>query len=146
MTIEETRKIVLSFFENDRKALIHNYDKKLIFNGHSFQIRPDDAFYFPNKVIIVEYENNLRPVESISKYFWLFTKTEWRKEKLKIYLLLTINNSRLENNYKIRTESIQILGDELKKQYPDLFDFSFLNYSDLNKDKLVSELTKMTNK
>jgi hypothetical protein len=53
-----------------------------------------------------------------SKYFWLFTKTEWLKENLKICLLLTINNSRLEKDYKIRTESIQILGTELKKQYP----------------------------
>jgi len=146
MTIEETRKIVLSFFENERTYLLHNYDKELISNGHSFQIRPDDAFYFPSKLIIVEYENNLRPVESISKYFWLFKKTEWLKEKLKIYLLLTINNSRVENNYKLRTESIQILGNDLKKQYPSLFDFYFLNHSELNKDKLISALTKMTNK
>lgn len=141
MTIEETRQIVLSFFENDKKLLVHNYDKTLITKGHTFQIRPDDAFYFHNKVIIVEYENNLRPVESISKYFWLFTRTEWLKENLKIRLLLTINNSRVEKDYKIRTESIQILGTELKKQYPNLFDFYFLNYADLNKDKIVSVLT-----
>ena len=145
MTIDKTRQIILSYFDNNKRFLVHNYDKKLISNGNTFQIRPDDAFYFNDKVIIIEYENNLRPVESISKYFWLFTKTEWLKENLRIILLLTVNNSRVEKNYKIRTESIQILGHELKKQYPKLFDFYFINYSDLKKEKLVGELTKMTN-
>lgn len=145
MTIEETRQIVLSFFEKNRNVLVHTDDKKLFHNGHSFQIRPDDAFYFSDKVIIVEYENNLRPVESISKYFWLFEKTEWLNEKLKICLLLTINNRRLAEDYKIRTESIQILGAELQKQYSVLFSFHFLNFTDLNQDRIFNELIKMTN-
>ncbi len=126
--------------------MVHTDNKKLLNNGHSFQIKPDDAFYFSDKVIILEYENNLRPVESISKYFWLFEKTEWLNEKLKISLLLTINNRRLAEDYKIRTESIQILGAELQKKYPFLFDFHFLNFADLNQYRIFNELIKMTNK
>jgi hypothetical protein len=144
MIIEDTRQIVLSFFKTNRDVLVHRYNKKLVSNEYSFQIKPDDAFYFQDKVIIVEYENNLRPVESISKYFWLFKNTEWSKVNFKMRLLLTINNKRLAEKYKIRTESIKILGAELQRQYPILFDFYFLSFADLNQNKIFSELNKMT--
>ncbi|MDM1050357.1 MULTISPECIES: hypothetical protein [Sphingobacterium] len=95
MTINETKKIVSSYFEKNTTCIECKSDKKLIVNSNKYRIRPDDAFYFANKVFIMEYENNLRPVESISKYFWLFRQTDWLKENIKILMLLTINNSKV---------------------------------------------------
>ena len=145
MNIHDTRKIILSYFETNCLFSQHTHGKILSFNGKTYQIRPDDAFYYPDNILVIEYENNLRPVESISKYLWLFKKSNWVREALKINLLLTINNQRIEKDYKIRTESIQILGDELKRQYPLMFNFCFINYSNLNEEKLIKELHRITN-
>ncbi|MBL1410108.1 hypothetical protein [Sphingobacterium faecale] len=135
MTTNDTKQIVALYFE-EKNHITHKYDKKLIINNRKYRIRPDDAYYFANKVVIVEYENNLRPVESISKYLWLFRKTNWLNENIKISLLLTINNCKVESDYKIRTESILELGELLKQLYPDHFDFSLLSYSDLDNDNI----------
>ncbi len=113
-------------------------------NGRNYRIMPDDAFYHSDRVLLFEYENNKRPVESISKYFWLFNNTEWLKENIKIKLLLTINNQEVEAEYAIRTESIQILGKKLNQEYPNNFDFHFLNYSELTEENLLAKLAEMT--
>ena len=74
---------------------------------------PDEAFYFEDKVILVEFESNKRMVESISKYWWLFRNTDWLKNKIKLELHFVILKS---HDDQIREESVQILGNELAKQ------------------------------
>jgi hypothetical protein len=140
MNIEDTQKIILSYLETNGPFLYHRRNKTLIYENNPYRIRPDDAFYYQDNILLVEYENNKRPVESISKYYWLFKNTNWLEEALKINLLLTINR---ENINTIRTETIQILGDELKAKCPLKFDFCFINYNDLNEETLIAHLQRM---
>jgi len=139
MTINDTKQIVALYFE-EKDHISHKWDKKLVINERKYRIRPDDAYYFANKVIIVEYENNLRPVESISKYLWLFKRTNWLNENVKISLLITINKKKTESNYAIRIESIRELGNMLKELYPNHFDFILLNYSELDNGSINKSL------
>ena len=142
MDIEETQQIIFAYLEVNHPFLKHRRDRTLVYEGNSYRIRPDDAFYYQDNILLVEYENNARPVESISKYYWLFENTNWLKEALKIKLLLTIN---IENINTIRTETIQILGNELKAKYPLKFDFCFIEYNALNEETLVASLENLTN-
>ncbi len=112
-------------------------------NLNKYRIMPDDAFYYPNRVLLFEYENNARPVESISKYFWLLKNTDWLKENIKIKLLLAINKEKLGKD-EIRTQSIQIWGNLLNQLFPNDFDFHFLNFDELNEENLLAELERMT--
>jgi hypothetical protein len=143
MTIKETRQIIIPYFETNQNFEDHEHKKDcmLRFNGNGYQIRPDDAFYYTDKVLLFEYENNDRPVESISKYFWLFKNTNWLTNNIKIKLLLTINSPGIN---EIRIQSIPILGNILSQQNPNNFDFHFLNYSQLTEENLLVELEKMT--
>lgn len=141
MTIEETRQIIISYFEVNHEFLEHRKDCCLRGHDRHYQIRPDDAFYYSDKVLLFEYENTKRPVESISKYFWLLKATNWLIEAKKIELLITINNQKIN---QIRTESVQILGEELNKQYPNDFVFHFLNYGELTEQNLLAKLEEMT--
>lgn len=143
MNLDTTRKIILSYIQAKCLFYHHTQNQILSFNGKTYRVRPDEAFYFSDNILLIEYENNLRPVESISKYFWLFEKTNWIKEAVKINLLLTINNQKIETNYKIRIETIQILGNELKRQYTSMFNFCLISYSDLNESKIITQLQKI---
>lgn len=146
MNIIETRKIITSYFEEKHICIECKCNKELIVNNRKYRIRPDDAFYFANKAFIMEYENNLRPVESISKYFWLFRQTDWLKENIKILMLITINNSTVEKEHRIRVESVRELGMVLKQLYPNNFDFIVLNYSELNSTNIIQSLDLLRNK
>lgn len=143
MTIEETENFITSHFQalSTSKQCLHKSNCALRFNNFSYQIRPDDAFYYSDQILLFEYENTQRPVESISKYFWLFEKTDWLEQDVKIKLLFTINR---QNVNTIRTQSIEILGRLLNEKYPNKFDFYFLQYRELNKESLLAELEKMT--
>lgn len=145
MTIAETRTVVNSYFDSSM-YIEYRCNKELIANDRKYRIRPDDAFYFTNKAFIMEYENNLRPVESISKYFWLFRQTDWLKENIKILMLITINNSTVEKEHRIRVESVRELGMVLKQLYPNNFDFILLNYSELNSTNIIQSLDLLRNK
>lgn len=79
----------------------------------NYRIRPDEAFYFEDKVILIEFESNKRLVESISKYWWLFRDTDWRNNQIKLELHFVILKS---HDDEIRERSVQILGEELSKQ------------------------------
>lgn len=140
MTIEETRQII-PYFTDKQGFLSHRHNRQLSINGNGYQIRPDDAFYYHNKVLLFEYENTKRPVESISKYFWLLKRDEWLGQNIRIKLLLTINNERTN---EIRTQTIQILGELLNQQYPNSFDFHFLDYGELTEENLLAELEKIS--
>ena len=141
MTIEETREVIIPYFEERQGFLDYKHNEQLLINNNGYRIRPDDAFYYPDKVLLFEYENNARPVESISKYYWLLENTNWLKENIRIQFLITVNNANLNN---IRSESIQILGEGLNQQYPNNFDFHFLNYAELTEENILAELNKMT--
>lgn len=142
MTIVETRQLILKYFEDNQNGFIHQANRMLKINDNKYQIKPDDAFYYANKVLLFEYENTKRPVESISKYWWLLKKINWLKEDIKIKFLITINNPKPNI---IRTESIQILGEELKEKYPNNFDFHFISYSDLTPENIIAKLNEMIN-
>jgi hypothetical protein len=143
MNLTETRDLVTPFLSS-YQFIDHQYDKVLRCNGESFRIRPDDMYLFKDRILIVEYENNKRPVESISKYFWLFENTKWLQLNMPIHLMLIITNKIVEEKYKIRTESIKILGDALEAKYSKLFKFIFINNSEINKGKLESDLATLT--
>ncbi len=143
MTEKETRQIIIPYFEANKNFEHHKKGCMLRLNGNSYQIKPDDAFYYADKVLLFEYENNKRPVESISKYFWLFENTNWLTNNIKIKLLLTINKEKLGKD-GIRTQSIKILGNILSQLYQDKFDFHFLNYDELTEENLLAELETMT--
>ncbi len=139
MTKEETQKIILKYFRDFKPKS----GCELRFNKNKYRIKPDDAFYLSDKILLFEYENNKRPVESISKYFWLLNELDWLNENIKIKLLITINNEKLGND-KIRTQSILILGKLLKQIKSDYFDFHFLNFGELSEEALLAELEDMT--
>ncbi|MFC0604964.1 hypothetical protein [Winogradskyella pulchriflava] len=142
MNIEQTQQIVHHFMKSSDFNK-HTEDKVLLLNRVSYKIRPDDSFYFKDKIILIEYENNLRPVESISKFYWLFEKTKWLQEAMPIHLLFIITNDRVEKKYRIRTESIEILGKKLMQLHPKHFKFSFINKSDISQIKIKSELKRL---
>ncbi|CAN5702674.1 hypothetical protein BH20ACI4_BH20ACI4_10710 [soil metagenome] len=141
MDIEETQQIILTYLEANHPFLNHTRDIALTYGNIPYQIRPDEAFYYQDNILLVENENNKRPVESISKYFWLFKNTNWLVTGLRIKLLLTINK---EGINAIRTETIQILGNELTEKYPSEFDFCFIEFNDLNEETLISKLEILT--
>jgi len=143
MTIEEAKNTIINLLKNDRSIVERKSDKRLIVNGYNYQIRPDEAFYYNDKVFIVEYENNKRPVESISKYHWLFKETAWLNQGLVIYLLFIICNEDLERKYPIRTKSVEILGYDLSQKYQEKFNFSFINYSELKTAQLENAVQSM---
>jgi hypothetical protein len=140
MTIEETREIITAYLNDLHDYLSHTIETRLEINGNNYRIEPDDAFYYPDRVLIFEYENNKRPVESISKYFWLLKRTNWLNENKKIKLLITINNNRPN---EIRNDSVEILGNLLNHLYPNNFEFQFLNNIELTEENLLEKIGKM---
>lgn len=141
MNIQETREIIIHYFEAIMNFNLHKKGCMLRFGNNTYRIMPDDAFYYDDKVLLFEYENNLRPVESISKYFWLLENKALLNEKVKIKLLLTINNVAIN---EIRTQSIQILGNILNQNYPKVFEFHYLTYNELSEENLKNKLDVMT--
>ena len=87
MTITECENIIIPYFKNNFMDYEHSHGKKLIVNGSNYRIRPDDRFRNNHQMIIVEYENTKRQVESISKYWWLRKNTSWIDESIVIKLL-----------------------------------------------------------
>lgn len=142
MDIKQVQQLVHQYMKSV-EYINHTEDKVLALNNVSFRIRPDDSFYFKDRIVLIEYENNLRPVESISKFYWLFEKTDWLEYKLPIHLLFIITNERVEKKYKIRTESIEILGKKLMLLQPEHFKFSFINNSEISQTKIESELKRL---
>lgn len=142
MDIEETRDIILAYLAANHPFIgAPRHNRRLINGDKHYQIRPDDAFLYEDNILLVEYENNDRPVESISKYYWLFENTKWLEEAdLKIKLLLTINTPGIN---AIRRQTIPILGEKLKKEYPQMFDFCFIDFNELNEENLIFQLENL---
>src|SRR5690606_6249239 len=106
----------------------HSSDKQLVVNNKKYSIRPDEYFLFDN-IIVVEYENTKRPVESISKYWWLFHKTDWLSNNIEMSLIFI---SVYPKANRIRKESILILGKELESKFSNKLKFYFVYSIQLN--------------
>jgi len=133
MEIKQCKTVVKTFL-NKKKSKLYASNKQLVLNKKKYRIRPDDIYYFSEFVLLIEYENNKRPVESISKYWWLLEKIKKDGiccDKLKFCIFL-INN----NIDEIRKESVRILGDELSKKYPDIFEFHYLMPENISKNNI----------
>ena len=143
MTIKECENIIKMHFENSFDGFEHLHNKKLIVNNSNYRIIPDDRFYSDKEMILIEYENTKRPVESISKYWWLFINTKWLNEKIRIKLFIIGLN---DNHKGIRDESIEILGLELKLKFPESFDFYYIPWNIVSKNEIIKTLNKITNK
>lgn len=101
----------------------HARRSKLCWLGNNYRIMPDEAFYFEKKIVLVEFESNKRLVESISKYWWLYKRTDWKKLNVLTELHFVVLNSHQSD---IREESVIILGEELASQESY---FSFLYHN-----------------
>jgi hypothetical protein len=111
----------------------HIDNGQLLVMHQGYRIQPDDSYIFNNRVIVIEYEKTKRPVESISKYWWLFENTSWKSLQMKMSCGLLLLNQDLN---EIRTESVFILGRELEAKYPDYFKFSGIKPRELTEDNL----------
>ncbi len=110
-------------FIKEADPIAHHSNEALIAGARKFRIRPDDNFEFRGGHLLIEYEDTKRPVESISKYWWLFYKTEWPQTNRRIALVFFLVNLHVD---QIRSESVNILGGELEKKFPTLFSFFFV--------------------
>ena len=97
-------------------------NRQLKINGKPFRLRPDEHFVYPHGHLLVEYELNRRPVESISKYWWLLCRSDWLENGQRIALVIMLLDSAVND---IRAESVELLGHELEKRYPEAFSFFY---------------------
>ncbi|MCH7838013.1 MAG: hypothetical protein IIC26_05830 [Chloroflexi bacterium] len=95
--------------------------RQLKINGKAFRVMPDEHFVFPHGHLLVEYERNKRPVESISKYWWLQHKSNWLERGQRFALVLLVDSRVIES----RAEAAELLGFELEKRYPETFAFFY---------------------
>lgn len=141
MTITDCENIIKSYFESNFGNYEHLHNKKLIVSSSNYRIVPDDRFYKDKEMILIEYENTKRPVESISKYWWLLKNTNWLKEKIKIKLFIIGLN---EVHKGIRDESVEILGSELKSKFPDSIDFFYVPWNKVSEIEILKILNQIT--
>ena len=139
MTVIEAKRIVKSYFE--KLGLDHKDNQVLKIGANNYRIIPDDVFIADAFLYLIEYENTKRPVESISKYWWLLQNTNWLDNNLPIKLLFIGLN---ETHDGIRSESVQILGQELSIKYPNLFSFFYLPWNGVSESSLQALLGKIT--
>jgi len=123
MRVLQCRQLVQSFFNDLGGYTGHTESRVLRCNNRSYNIRPDDAYIFPDRIVCVEYEALKKPVESIGKYWWLFKRTEWLDEALEMHCFLFVLNRKTG---QVPGESSIVLGEELSRLYPDSFHFKCL--------------------
>ncbi len=122
MELIECRKIIKKYYMQHLKNILFN--KQLILKNVKYSIRPDEYFVFENKITVIEYEKTKRPVESISKYWWLLHKTDWLINNMEMSLIFISLNPKTN---KIRKESILLLGKELEAKFINNFHFYFVD-------------------
>jgi hypothetical protein len=123
MELVQCKSLVQNIFAQRGGWSKHIDNAQLIMDNQRFRIQPDDTYIFNNKVIVVEYEDTKRPVESVSKYWWLFEKSPWKSLNVKMDCFVFLLRDDLN---EIRAESVAILGKELVTKYPTLFTFRCL--------------------
>lgn len=137
LTISKCENIVQSYFSSVLRHYQHFHGRQLTMNNNKYMIQPDETYITKSEVIIVEYEKNKRPVESISKFWWLLKKTNWISEGVIIKMLLIGLNPVHKG---IRSDSIEILGHELEKQFPDQFKFFYIPHDKVTTEEIMQNL------
>lgn len=127
MELQDYKRIVHDFFSTAH-PLEHRDDRPFTFRGTRYYFRPDDTYIFPEYIIVIEYEAGDRPVESITKYWWLLSNPKWHEHniKLKCLFLATRDLSSHRKYTRHRIEIVPILGDELVAKFPNAFEFYFM--------------------
>jgi len=140
MTITECENIIKLFFENNSQNYKHLHNRNLNVNNVNFRLVPDDRFDWNDDIILIEYENTKRPVESISKYWWLFKNTDWLKKDKRIKLLVIGLN---EAHKGIRDETLRILGSELELLFKNAFKFFYIPWNTVSEKEILKILNKI---
>jgi hypothetical protein len=133
MDIATCQSIVQTFFQQHLPSAEHMSEKELKVDGTNGHIIPDDTYEVSDCIIAIEYENTKRPVESITKYWWLLTCTNWltHAKMLKVVLLP------LRPDFvRSRIEVIPILGNQLAAMYPQYFQFYYLSPERMQSDNI----------
>jgi len=138
MDLDNCRSLVKKLVR-ETKQISPKSCRQLTAEGMEFRIKPDENFEFPQGHLLIEYEQTKRPVESIAKYWWLFYQTHWPHLKKKIVLILILINSEVN---QIRSESVDLLGKELEKRFPEIFKFFFIPPDAISKSKIEVVIDK----
>lgn len=140
MKLKECKDIVHAFLNKHNICVKLIEDKQLVYKHNHYHIRPDEAFLYNNNVIIIEYESTPRPVESISKYWWLLKNTNWLENKTKIkYCIFVLE----DHNQNIRRETVIILGEELETKYQEYFEFNYLLPEKICSENIIEKLKNL---
>ena len=134
MRVLRCRQLVQSFFAEIGGYISHTESRILRNNNRSYNIRPDDAYIFPDRIVCVEYEALKKPVESIGKYWWLFKRTEWLEEALEMDCFLFVLNRKTG---RVPGESSIVLGEELSRLYPGSFRFKCLLPEEVSEKRIL---------
>ena len=138
MDILTCQSIVQAYFGLNAPGARHFTDQNLVVDGESYSIRPDDTYALRDAIVAIEYEDTKRPVESITKYWWLLMCTSWLTHKVPLKCVLFP----LRDDFvRSRIEVIPILGRELAAKYPGAFQFYSLMPGELTEQALHSVLT-----
>lgn len=150
----DTEKIIIQYIEQNYR----DYAERKIDNfGDSIYKRSQkkgsikcDIFYeYPGKLIVIEIEQTKRPVESITKYWWLIEKTDWYKkyEGFNIQYLIVFRPFKYKGKWKMQMESrreqVNLIGTYISEKY-EFFNFNELTFENpkLSNDDL-NVITKM---
>jgi hypothetical protein len=140
MELTACKSEVQGFFRSHGGFVTHIDNGQLIVAAQGFRIQPDDTYIFKDWVIVIEYEATKRPVESISKYWWLLEKTKWKSLNMRLSCLVLLLRPDLND---IRKESVLILGEELAARYPGLFSYRCLIPSAVSGETILGSLHDM---
>lgn len=139
MDLPICQSIVQSFFLQHAPTARHSTEQNLTLNGRTYPVRPDDTYALSNALITIEYENAKRPVESITKYWWLLAATDWLTHGIALKcIFLPLGTDFVRS----RIEVIPILGHELVAKYPGAFEFFFLMPDQLTTASIHSVLAE----
>lgn len=91
--------------------------QELRVNGRRYGVKPDYTCYFPRMGVILalEDEKTKRPVESIAKYWWLYERTSWREEGLRLLCYIVLSKWAIKE--PMRAETVEVLGRALEDRH-----------------------------
>lgn len=122
MDIDICKQLVRAVVSAENPAY-HRSEQALIIDQETFRIQPDEQFGFAGGELLVEYEKTRRPVESVSKYWWLFHTYPDLQEQRRLALVLILLDPKVN---QIRAETVELLGEHLEALYRDYFSFHFV--------------------
>lgn len=119
MDLKSCEEIVHEYM-GKRRPISHQCRSQLQADGRKFRVKPDEQFLLKRGHLLVEYEGTRRPVESVSKYWWLLYATDWRKTRQRVGLVVLLLDDSVN---EIRVQSIELLGEKLHRALPRTFGF-----------------------